>query len=691
MRRTMIFLVLAALILIPFLAEARVTELLITSVASPTFGGVSFGSVGQYERLSGIARGELDPNNPLNADVVNIDKAPRNVRGNVEYDVDVYILKPVDLTKGNGRIFYNVLNRGGKGGLLSAFNDASSGGNDPSLAADAGNGFLMRQGYTIVWIGWQTPYPVPKQSAGDGSRLATGLDPWLMMARFPIPTNPGGAPIVALSREEFIVDTTPPTPPPAPSSSFTGNLTYPVADPTPALASLTVREKQADPRQTPADMSWSYVDPWHVRITRPSSTAFDGGAIYEFIYPAKDPVVTGMAFPATRDVLSFLRYEALDDIGNTNPLAPGGTPGIEKVLGWGTSQSGRYIRNLIHEGFNQDEKGRKALDGITAHVGGSRKGDFNFAFSLSGTWSRQHEEHFQRNDQFPFTWTYLHDPISGLTDGMLVKCQASGTCPKIMETMSEDEMFQARASLLVTDTEGNDITLPDNVRVYLFASTQHAGSTPPSTNSGNYKYFSNPLRYTPLQRALLVALDRWVTYGERPPDSQFPRRKDHTLVPSDQASTGFPDIPGVVYTGLYNWLRLTDYTVQPPAEGPPYPVFVNRVDKDGNGLAGIRLPDVEVPLATYTGWNLRGAGHAENELCTGTIGAYFPFPQTKAERLATGDPRRSVEERYPTHESYVGKVRAAAQHLRAQALLLDEDVEDYIEAAEESSIGKPKK
>jgi len=672
----MILLAMAAMLLIPFVVEARITEVVITSIESPTFEGLSFPPVGQYERLSGIAKGELDPNDPLNAGVVNIDKAPRNVRGNVEYDVDVYILKPVDLTKGNGRILYNVLNRGGKGGLLSAFNDESSGGNDPRLAAHAGNGFLMGKGYTIVWIGWQTAYPIAGQSAGDGSRLAIGGG--RMMARFPIPTNPDGTPIVALSREEFIVESN--------ASPFVGNLTYPAANLNPALASLTVRERQADPRQTPADMSWIYLDQWHIEITRPSSPAFDGGAIYEFIYPAKDPIVTGMAFPSTRDVLSFLRYEALDDVGHANPLAPGGTPSVEKVLGWGTSQSGRYIRNLIHEGFNQDENGRKVLDGITSHVGGSRKGDFNFAFSLSGTWSRQHEEHFQRNDQFPFTWTYLYDPISGLTDGMLVKCQATGTCPKIMETNSEDEMFQARASLLVTDTEGNDITLPDNVRVYLFASTQHSGGVTPSF--GICKYLSNPLRYTPLQRALLVALDRWVTSGERPPDSQFPRRADHTMVPSDQASAGFPNIPGVVYTGLYNWLRLTDYTVQPPAEGPFYPVFVNRVDKDGNGVAGIRLPDVEVPLATYVGWNPRAAGHAEDDLCSGTIGAHFPFAQTKAERLATGDPRRSIEERYPTHESYVGKVRAAAQHLRAQGLLLDEDVQEYIDAAANRSIGK---
>ena len=628
--------------------------------------------------MSGIAKGELDPNDPLNAGIVNIDKAPRNSRGFVEYDVDVYILKPVNLTKGNGRILYNVLNRGGKSGLLGAFNDATSGGNNPRLIADAGNGFLMRKGYTIVWIGWQTAYPVAGQSAGDGSRLNPSGG--VMTARFPIPTNQNGTPIVAQSREEFIVENN--------TSPFVGNLTYPAYDLNPALASLTVRERQADPRQTPAGMSWSYVDQWHIRITRPSSSAFDGGAIYEFIYPAKDPVITGMAFPSTRDVLSFLRYEALDDDGRANPLAPEGTPSVEKVLGWGTSQSGRYIRNMIHEGFNQDEYGRKVLDGITAHVGGSRKGDFNFAFSLSGTWSRQHEEHFQRNDQFPFTWTYLYDPISGLTDGMLVKCQATGTCPEIMETMTEDEMFQARASLIVTDTVGNDITLPDNVRVYLFASTQHLGGQTPSL--GICKYLSNPLRYTPLQRALLVALDRWVTYGERPPASQFPRRADHTLVPSDQASTGFPNIPGVVYTGLYNWLRLTDYTVQPPLEGPFYPIFVNRVDEDGNGVAGIRLPDVEVPLATYTGWNPRAAGHAEDDLCTGTIGAYFPFAQTKAERLATGDPRRSIEERYRTHESYVGKVRAAAQHLRAQGLLLDEDVQQYIEAANQSSIGKPK-
>jgi len=677
MRTKMFIGIMAAMLLIPFAVEARVTEVVITSIESPTFEGLSFPPVGQYERLSGIARGELDPNDPLNAGIVNIDKAPRNARGNVEYDVDIFILKPVNLSKGNGRIFYDVLNRGNK--LAHRYFNDGLGGNDPRLAADAGLGFLMRQGYTILWSGFQCSYPIPGQSPGGGSRFAPGGGS--MQARFPIATNPDGSPIVGLSREEIIVESN--------ASPFVAYLTYAAANLDTTQARLTVRERQADPRQTPAGMSWSYIDQWSIRITRPSSPAFDGGAIYEFIYPAKDPIVTGMAFASLRDVVSFLRYEVTDDIGNPNPLAPGGTLGIEKAIGFGASQSGRYLKNFIYEGFNQDEKHRLVFDGAMPDIAGSRMNWINFEFSQTGRWSRQHEDHFQVNDQFPFTYNLLHDPISGLTDGILVKCQATGTCPKIMHTDTEGEIRQARASLVVTDTTGADITLPNNVRAYLFACSQHGGTGGVPT-LGICQQLSNPLDYRPVRRALLFALDQWITDGTEPPATRFPKRADGTLVLSDQASTGFPNIPGVTYNGLYNWLRLTDYSVQPPAEGAFYPVFVARVDSDGNGVAGIRVPDVEVPIATYTGWNLRAAGHAENEACSGT-GMYLPFAQTKAERLATGDPRPSIEERYPNHGTYVSEVAHAVNNLVRERLLLEEDAEQIKEAAAESSIGKPKK
>jgi hypothetical protein len=669
MRAKILFFVIAVTVfLVPFFVEAKVTEVVITSTESPTFEGLSFGSVGQYERLVGIARGEIDPSDPLNAGIVNIDKAPRNAQGKVEYDVDIYILKPVDMSKGNGKILYEVLNRGNKG-AISRFNNGG-GGNNPQTAEDAGIGFLMRKGYTILWSGWQVSYGIPGQSDAAGSRPATGGG--RMLARFPIATNPGETPIVGQSREEFIVESN--------ASPFVANLTYPAAD-IEEQASLTVRENQDDPRQTPAGMSWRYLNEWQIEITRPSSPAFDGGAIYEFIYPAKNSIVYGMAFASMRDVVSFFRYEVSDSLDNPNPLSPY----IEKALGHGSSQSGRFLRDLIYEGFNQDESSRIVFDGANPHIAGSRKTWTNFEFSQVGRWSRQHEDHYMANDQFPFTYTTLYDPISGLTDGLLVKCQATGTCPKIMETFTDAEMWQARASLVVTDTMGNDITLPDNVRAYLFTDCQHSAAS--STDPGIGKYLRNPLDYRPLSRAILVALDEWVTNGTIPPASRVPKRSDGTLVPSDQASTGFPNIPGVTYSGLYNWLQLTDYSVQPPAVGAFYPVFVSKVDSDGNGVTGIRLPDVEVPVATYTGWSLRAAGHAENELNSGN-GSYFPFAQTEAERLATGDPRLSIKERYPNHGVYVSAVALAADNLVSERLLLQEDSVRIKEAAALSDIGK---
>lgn len=684
MRRNAL-LALALTLLLPLVAEARITELVITSTGSesPTFEGSSFPPVGQYERLVGVAKGELDPNDPLNAGIVDIEKAPRNARGMVEYDVDIFILKPVDLSRGNGRIFYDVLNRGNKlaigffnSGYLGGIGHGSLRANVPQSAADAGNGFLMRHGYTIVWSGWQVSYPIPGQSDISGSRIQAGGG--RMSARFPTAKNSDGSPIVGLSREEAIVSSN--------ASPFVVNLTYPAADLNPANATLTVRERQQDPRQTPPGMSWRYLDQWHIEIVRPSSPVFDGGAIFEFIYPAQDPTVSGMALASLRDVNSFLRYEVMDDAGNPNPLAPGGRPAIERAIVYGASQSGRFLRDFIYEGFNQDERGRIVFDGAMPDIAGSRRNWINFRFSQTGRFSRQHEDHFQAGDQFPFTYGILHDPISGLTDGILAGCQATGTCPQIMHTDTNSEVWQARASLVVTDTAGEDITLPDNVRAYLFDSAQHVwlGGVPAR---GICQQLSNPMDYQPIRRALLVALDQWVTDGTEPPASRFPSRADGTLVPSDQASTGFPAIPGVTYNGVFNWLRLTDYGVQPPAEGDFYPVFVTKVDGDGNGLAGIRPPDVEVPLATHTGWNLRAAGQAQNELC-GTTGSYIPFAATRAERLASGDPRPSIEERYKNHGRYVSAIAHAVNRLRQQRLLLDADAQAYKEAAAQSGIGK---
>lgn len=626
-----------SILLIPFLADARLT-LLVIETTEPMFDGARFGSVGQYERLRGFAIGELDPTDPLNAGIVNIDKAPQNASGNVEYKVDVEIVKPVNLAKGNGWLFYDVVNRGNK------------------LALNFVNGvtnFLMDEGYTIVWSGWQgdvTP---------DGIRLTATL---------PIATN-DGVTIVGQNRDEFIVSSG--------VDPFVGNLSYPADMAAPAT--LTVRENEQDLRQTLA--GFTYLNDRQIEITRPGPP-FDAGAIYEFIYMAKDPTVMGIGFAATRDVNAYLHYEMQDSIGNPNPLAPGGDVSIiNQALAIGVSQSGRFLRDFIYQGFNMDEEGRQVFDGAVPIIAGSRKTFTNFEFAQPGRYSRQHEDHLFPGDQFPFTYATLTDPVTEVEDSILSRCWDTNSCPKIMHFDSETEIWQARGSLIVTDGDPDgpsDIVLPDNVRAYLMAGTQHGPAGTPSF--GICQQLSNPLNYRPILRAVIVALKEWIANGTEPPASRYGSVAAGNLVPSDQGSTGFPDIPGVTYNGLLNGLTVNDHSVQPPAEGAAYGVLVSKVDADGNALAGVRHPLLEVPTATHTGWNLRAPEQAEDELCSLT-GSYIPFAG------ASGDPRPSIEARYPNHGKYVSQVVKAAHLLVRERLLLQDDAQRIITDAAQGNIG----
>ena len=333
---------------------------------------------------------------------------------------------------------------------------------------------------------------------------------------------------------------------------WTDTLTYPTASLDPAEASLTVRENQRDPRQTPADMTWKYLDERTIAIERPSGS--DGGAIYEFIYKAKDPIVMGLGFAAMRDAVSFLRYEWVNNGGNTNPLAAGRLPEI--VLSIGTSESGRYLRDMLYLGFNEDVEGRIVFDGIHPDIAGSRKTFTNYRFGQPGRWQKQHEDHVYPGDQFPFSYVATFDPISGLTEGLQDRCSASKTCPKIIHTNGEAELWQARASLVVTDSRGRDIQLPDNVRAYLYSGTQHGGRTGVHVYSPTYgicQNLSNPMALSQIRTALTVALYGWVAHGTPPPPSRYPTISNGGLVPP--SAIGFPGIPGLTYSGSYNPLR----------------------------------------------------------------------------------------------------------------------------------------
>jgi len=612
--------------------SAQITRIDFQVVESPAFGGDRFGETGQYERLRGVAYAEVDPNDARNRTIVNIDKAPLNDRGRVEYSTTVEIYRPIDMARWNKAIYHIVPNRG---------------------RIDAGDDVFREMGFAIVQVGWQ----------GDLTSTDTNIVPFL-----PVAKNSSGSMIVGPSLEEFIFNDD--------EAVSEADLTYATAALMPAMATLTVRPRQGAFREPIEAPAWSYVNEQRIR----------GGAIYELIYLAKDPVVMGLGFAATRDVISFLRYEITDGEGNPNPLMSIGLPNA--AISLGVSQSGRFLRDMLYQGFNQDLGGRLVFDGMHPNIAGSRKTFTNYQFAQPGRWQKQHEDHFYPGDQFPFTYGTVYDPIRDRADGLLVLCSASDTCPKIIHSDGEAEIWQARSSLIVTDPLGEHVDLPDNVRAYVIAGTRHGGGRgvhAESLQAGICQNLNSPLPLAPIRRALTVALYDWVKDGTEPPPSRFPTVPLGTLVPSSDVA--FPILPDVIYTGSYNSLRRNNFDLYPPLQGSGYTVLVGRVDPDGNMVAGIRHPDLETPIGTYTGWNLRREGFAEGAQCAGA-GSFIPFAEDVAERKASADPRLSIAERYPTHEVYVGGVARAAEVLVRERLLLQQDADDIIERAEASSVGR---
>jgi hypothetical protein len=625
--------------------------------------------------------------------ITDIAFAPRNARGMVEYSTDVYLLKPVDLWRGNHRVFFEINNRGGNLSFAQ-MNNATTGGNDPTTAADAGNGFLMRQGYTIVFSGWDITV-----AAGGGRFTMT----------VPVAKNPNGSSIVGPSLEEFVVDN---------NTTMTGPLTYPAASLDKTQANLTTRVHYEDPPTPIPPASWEYVNAQTIRLL-PAGTPFQNGRLYEFTYPAKDPLIAGLAFAGLRDLAAFLHHAVADDFDTPNPLSGD----VQHVYSFSVSQPTRFLHDFLHLGFNEDEHGRRVFDANLDWIGGASGGFFNYRFAQPGRTHRQHIGRWYPERQFPFTNQVLRDRITGKVDGVLRQCLATHTCPKIFEVNSENEYWAKAGSLLHTDTRGNDLDLsrpawkqeekgvrdhesgreredddddvPANVRYYLLSSLPHSAGIGP-TGLGICQQPRNPLVANATLRALLVALDEWVTHDEKPPENAVPRRSTGTLVPSlPQAAMGFPNIPGVTYNGRLHEGDLFDFgpsfeegilSVPPVLLGSPYPALVPKTDQDGNDIAGIRMVEIEVPVATYTGWGLR-VGPAAGDGCD-AAGQQIDFAQTEAERLATGDPRLSIEERYPTHAAYVKKVTHAARRLYHRGLLLEEDAQRYVERAEASSIGK---
>ena len=678
--------------LVPRPSEARVVRFVVeeTRVLAD---GMAFGSTGPYERLDGTAHFEVDPKDPLNAIIVNLDRAHRNARGMVEFSSPFSILKPVDLAKGNRKVFYAINNRGNKQ-AMSYFNfgRGGPGGNNPLTAADTGDGLLMRLGYTIVDAGWE----------GD---LAPGTNNRLIPT-FPVATLADGRPIVAPVRIEYSDRTIPE------KGTFTLPLegdanfkAYPAADTNTSRATLTVRDTVRGTKTAVPSDRWAFGScATGAASLAPSDTnicLFDGfraNRLYELIYPAKNPIVMGLAYAVTRDVGSFLRYEVKDDAGHPNPLAESATRvGITRAYSFGGSQTGEYQREFLYLGFNEDLGHRKVFDAVWVHKSGTHRLFVNVEFADPNTYARQDDRHdFLGTSYPPFTYAVTTDPISTIRDGL---SKRPTTDPLIFQTDTENEFWEMKASLNVVDGRGNPIAIPENVRLYLLSSFQHGGNNPPRTFPGPKDicaYPTNPLYHGPTLRALLVALDAWADKGIRPPDSNYPSLTAGTLVSLADARRAFPKVPGVTFPSVMNELERLDFgpgfrseggrlAPAPPKVGPSYRVFVPKPNEDGMNVAGVRPLEIRAGVGTHTGWNVRATEFGGPNLC-GLDGAFFPFADTQAQRIASGDSRRSLQERYGNHQGYVSAVTTQTKALVAERLLLEEDAARFIREAEASSV-----
>ena len=627
---------------------------LVISKRQIAYGGASFGSAGPYEILTGIAYGELDPFAPANLRIVNVQSAWPNANGHVEYSVDFMILKPVDMKRGNGRLIYDFVNRG-RSTILRL--DESG---DSFNASDAGNGFLMKRGYAVAWSGWQADLP------SNAPLLKANLPVAVRILIATIGSTreelSDGKPVAGMSREEFTDVSADPI--------FAQTLTYPAVLDTTGTT-LTVREHEADPRKSLPASSWHFIDERHVEIA--AAPGFDRGALYELIYPATNETVADVGLAASRDIVSFLRYADQDATGQPNPVRDPGAP-FKAALAFGISQTGRAINDFIYQGFNADINGRMVFDGALPLLSATRRTHTNFEFAQPGRFARQHEDHQYGGDQFPFSYATSKDSVTGKTDGMLMQCEKSRTCPRIVHLDSDTEFWQGRDSLLVTDTSGRPFALPENVRAYMLSGQEH-NAAPNWNTRGNCLQLQNALNYTPYARALLVALDRWVTEGIAPPPTTFPNLKSHTLLPLAKVQASYPAIPGAPFSPLFNQLQVIDQKSMPPeASGPAYPLFFPPMDVDGNPQGGIILPEIAVPIATFSGRNVRAEGFSAGELC-GLSGSYIPFAATKQERLANGDPRLSLEERYKNAQDYADKRKHAVDALVQQGFVLPEDAD----------------
>jgi Alpha/beta hydrolase domain len=613
--------------------------------------GSSFGAAGPYECIRATVNFAVDPKNPSNRVITDIDLAPRNQEGLVEFSADLVMYKPRDPKLGNGTALVEIVNRG-HGGAFSMFDRASA------ATGEFGDHFLLDRGYTVVWLGWQFDVPA---------------NPSLLRLRTPVARD-GSKTITGLVRAEFAPLERTTTMPLADRN----HQPYAPMDLNDAGAVMTVREKQDGPARKIARSEWRFADDGHATMAK----GFEPGRMYDIVYTVKDPPVVGLGPAAIRDFVSFLKY------GGTETLLSDERQYIKHAMGFGTSQSGRFLRTFVYYGFNADEKNRMVFDGVWAHVAGTGRGSFNYRFAQPSRDGHPFMNWFYPNDIFPFTDLPETDAETGATAGLLDRAQATHTVPKIFYTNGSYEYWGRGASLIHTSPDGRQDAGPGpDTRIYFLTGTQHG---PAGTPSRKYtQNLTNPSDYRWTMRALLVAMQAWVTEGAAPPDSRYPRVDRDQLVAT--STVQFPKIAGVHFPATNYHVYHLDFgpqlisagivTKEPPKIGRAFPTLVPQVDRDGNETAGVRAPELAVPLATYTGWNLRAPEIGAPGVIYDMAGSFIPFARTKAEREKSGDPRLSIEERYASRSEYLNKVGSAAADLARQHYLLETDIPGVKDAA----------
>jgi hypothetical protein len=661
--------VLALIVFSASAADAHVTRVEIVS-RGDVQDGRAFGLAGAYERIIGRVYFAVDPANIHNRQIVDLDKAPRNARGEVEFSADLYLFKPKDMNKGNGAVLFEVSNRGGRG-ILRLVN----GGNSSDSNAEVGDGFLLREGYTIAWLGWQFDL------ADEGEKVRLNA---------PVAHDAGGKEIHGLVRSDFTPSLkTDDMPLGHIMLGPSGGKSYPVDDPGSAKNVLTARDTPTGVRQIISRSQWSFAhsvdgklvsDPHFIHM----DGGFQPGRIYEVVYEAKDPVVVGAGLAAVRDFLSYLKYDS-------QATAP-----VRRVYAVGISQSGRFLRHFLYQDFNADEQGRQVMDGVIAHVAGAGRGSFNHRFAQPSRDAQPLSSIFFPTDVFPYTDLPETDPETGETAGLLDAASKSHTVPKIFFTNTSYEYWGRAASLIHTSADGlKDAPVDENARIYFLAGLQHFSPAfpPQKATTGSpeltaqQRHNPNPVQW--FWRALIADMDQWVKDGTAPPPNTYPKIADSTLAPLSKWA--FPKIPGVNTPHEMNLGYRLDFGPQwkagivsnePPRVRKPFVVMVPQTDGDGNDLGGVRLPELQVPLATYTGWNLRDASIGAPEMRVSFLGSFIPVARTAGEREKSGDPRPSVAERYASREQYMGKFAEAAMKLIHDRFLLREDLAAVLERGE---------